>query len=697
MPMRILLRVLGPIALAVLIAPTSGAALFAPLAETPAAPVLLRESQPPMLGIAPLPELRAEGPVVGEPEKLSKALIPEVLTAASAAPGLPSVSLGDCGEIGDAGSEFAPTPMSGPGSCDGTIGGDDWSDVYSIYVEGPALLSAGVSITGASPVVLCVYHEFPDNYSETARCDEAIEGSPAHTATYVEAPGTWHIRLRNWYDEVAYHLEFDVRGWATPADCGNGDAPSTSTGALPLSVPSTCEASLDPGNDDADWYALHLDAGQSATVTVVPNEDLDADLCVFEAANLTRPVDCSILSVGDIDRVLLSPALGGDYVVEVVRWDGAGPYFISVNETIPQDDCGSGMDMGSRYRSQPIALPAACAGFLDAAAGDSWDLYRFTLAERGLRVHLTTSDPDAQVCLYDRFGTWPVRCAQSGADKGFAYLAHEAGLTWRIGVITDVAASYELSITQFVPLPQDDCGSGMDAPLWIRGVLLPPDAACAGVLFVDEGDWADVFVVPNLSASMVDVTLRSPVETFEACLYARDTPNSYRGSCREAQNGELHLGSMLSAPGEAVIIVEAVNLTGTMPYDLTVRISPPYSDCGTGGDAAASWESTPPTLSPPVIRCEGKLFVDRGDGHDDYLIRATEGQVILVAIEQVQGRTWACLDMPSGIGICSGPSGTLLDTPGVIALPVTETGDYTLSLTPWVDVPSTYMLSVVVQ
>lgn len=636
------------------------------------------------------------GPSFGHEEKLSTARMPTSRPFADNDPdpfaGIPFLDGGDCGTGGDAGWRHDPTPMDGPGSCEGRVGGHDWEDVYSIEVDGPRILGAGIAVTGPSVGYVCVYHNMSDFY-RTLRCDDGREGAPAHTATYVATPGTWHVLVES-SEELSYGLTVEIHGWETPGDCGDADAPDARDDGA-FSLAGACVASLDPETDRTDWYALHVGAGEAVTLTVAPNRGLDADVCVYDAAHL---VDCSIRPVGDVDRILLQPSEARDYLVKVYWWDGAGTYDVRAEPAALQDDCGSGADHGTRYVPAAIALPVACVASLDPNAGDSWDSFSMVLPDRGVRVRLDAPADGLVACLYESRSGWPVRCTsgQAGAST-FAYQANVPAASFVVAVFsrTGAAAAYPLFIDPFVPTPQDDCASGRDAGNFpSTAVPLPSDGACSGALLASEGDDSDgvTFAVPP---STVRASVRGTSAEFHACLHLPLGNGRSSTHCHYTESGEIDFDVQVRYAGNVTIHVES-RRSDDLAYEMEATVSAPYSDCGTGGDAHSRDEGTPPRLEPPVLRCEGKLFTRSYDLTDEYVIHAQAGQTIQVAVEVAEGLLWsACIEgnQTRACGLGTFPLGA----PAVIAIPVVETGDYVIALEGASFGAVTYRMSVLVQ
>lgn len=572
--------------------------------------------------------------------------------------GLPSgpASQDDCGTGTDAGyftnGTSNATPIAFPADCAGTLGQNpayDTNDIYQVDVPRWGTLEASLALPGASngtKLGFCV-GPLPFSYA-TDRCAYATPGAPARVAT-AQGPGPYFAWI---YDSgsspATYRLTLDLRDWTLGADCNGGDVGDTAADALLLQAPAACDAFLNPRDDPVDWYAIPVDGGHAVSLTMTPNAEADFDVCLY-ADPAGRPLDCSVLPMGQVDRVLLAPSQGGTYYLRVVQWDGAEGYTLSAQPAAAQDDCGVGGDGGSAYHAVALALPLACSGALDPAAGDHVDLFRVPLSQGGIRATLQGASAEGalRVCLYGPGESQPRVCGdETGvASVSVPYMSAQQG-DWLVGVwaLSPDAGAYTLDVAGFDPTPQDDCGSGVDAAdAHAQPAPLVAPFACGGTLRLSEGDTLDRYRAA-LPPSSVALTFGSASPALDLCVSTPDVSRCYAsdGGTVEIQLQALRAGNWTFS------IVSKGHEDAT--YSLGVALGPAYDDCGTGGDAAGTgWSgATGSPLATPAA-CHGRLYVDSGDAFDGYALHVAHDGGALVVTLRSSAPVYVCVQ-PVGPG-----------------------------------------------
>lgn len=246
-----------------------------------------------------------------------------------------------------------------------------------------------------------------------------------------------------------------------------GDGPGT---ALPVALDKSHDGLLEEP-DAEDWYALTAPGGAIVAVGFEAGPDsqelsvalLSADRDQLAAAYDITPGKSEAL------RYVLSASTGGDLLLQVT---GAGDYTFEVSAPL-QDDAASGGDAGDDY-SAAIKLGAETS--LEGLLGgdDISDWYSLDLAGGSvlaLRFAPEAQAEDLSVSLLDarRQEVWhewslpggvvgEVRYLLDASVRGVYYVAVEGG-----------PGPYALALTVAL---QDDAGSGMDAPAYLKDALL---------------------------------------------------------------------------------------------------------------------------------------------------------------------------------------------------------------------------------
>lgn len=612
-----------------------------------------------------------------------------------AAVGLPISAPGpedDCGTGGDVGGWEDPARLDLPAECEGEL--RDLEDEYVFRV--PALHTLVVRVELVSPpegasVYACIAEDTEDveRWYASARCVRATAEPALLTTALVEELDYSLFLYGSYGEDVGYAFSASSHGWVLGPDCGTEtDAPDAADGALAVALGGACGGFLNPADDLADVYHLALAPGEAALVRLAPNAEADFDLCVYDSPDLARPIGCSIHPSGLEDVVFVSPGVGGEFWIRVEWWDGAEAYDLAVLHAPPADDCGTGADGGSAWRSVPVAAPLACDGAVDRANGDRWDLYAFDVQQGGIRVSLHIPYGDAYLCIFAPGESWSTRCL-IGEDLSFAYMTAVHG-TWRVGVVHNGGAgSYHLTAATFEPAPQDDCGAGADAasgaPLGSPAV--GDELSCEGYLAQADGDWRDTYGV-DLPASALRLVAAVP-DGVRVCVWSSQT---YQ--CPDAVDGVVQMDvQVLEASSWSVSFWSSQGLAGGA-YSLHLEFAAPYDDCGTGADAGGLWPYDPAPLALPAVRCEGTLFGEDGDHSDQYLVSAAAGDELVVALEHDAEDFFAhvCVwPADRSVYTCSFFGGAF---PKTLVVPVDEPGDYVIEVGGAYSGETAYRLSV---
>lgn len=482
------------------------------------------------------------------------------------------------------------------------------------------------------------------------------------------------------WENASYRLLASAHEWQLTDDCDSG-MDSTDQAPIVLPLSGACEGSLNPATDVSDAYTLDLRAGEAATVTLQPNPEADFDVCAYDEAD--QVVACAQAPFGRPDPIYLSPSVAQRFTIRPYIWDGAENYTLTATPTAAQDDCGTLGDAGSPQRPLARPDPFTCSGGVDGTVGDAWDFYAITIPEgTGLRFSLNTTTGFAWACLYSPTDpVYYIRCAQPGET-----LAHLSRLseTWLLGVYSSAGASYELSAGSFEPSPQNDCASGGDAPgYYDPGLRVPiqPGTPCKGVVRGDEGELGDW-----LSIEVPDASMTIRIEATADLGYCVQIGSS--GWCnRTSERPEFTIQTLRSS-------VWNVSIGGdwetSISYTVNVTLSPPYDDCGTGGDAG-SWEyydRRPRSFTTPAD-CEGTLAIPSGDRSDAYAVPLQFGETLLIEFEGDTPHVEVCLYDSRGAGYCETepdyPGGpirldtTTLSLTGETVLIVVQMADYSIS------------------
>lgn len=466
--------------------------------------------------------------------------------------------------------------------------------------------------------------------SDTRHCATATAGQPARLAREVGDSGRSSIYVVTLEGSGTFRLHVAALAWDLAPDCGSGaDASGASADAMPLPVPHACEGSLNPKDDAHDWYALTLPSGSGASVSLAPNAHSDFDLCAYAAEDPSRALDCALRPQGLEDRTYLAGP--GTFLLDVHHWSGAGAYAVSVAAAPAQDDCGTGTDGGSRYRTLTLALPVACVGSLAPTLGDLWDLYAFNATGMGgIRVRMTPEGADHDVCLYPPGSNSPVQCSFPQGAGEVAYSATRAGV-WLVSVLgfSGEDGAYALSVEEFATAPQDDCGSARDAG---AGVTLPvaiaPTFSCQGVLSSADGDWADAYEFSMPPSNLTVVLHPDEPGAWGLCLVSFGIMDCAAPDA----DGAYRLGRETFGDGTYRVVAYRLDHPTNGAYALSLHAAPPKSDCGSGGDAS-TYPDMGAWLTLPQVRCEGTLHGKWRDTVDSFRFHVRPGESLLIEVD----------------------------------------------------------------
>lgn len=391
---------------------------------------------------------------------------------------------------------------------------------------------------------------------------------------------------------------------ASPTCEPSGDAGSGFESAQPLVWPTVCEGTIVIDEYlDSDWYALSVAAPTWLIVTLRVPEGADLGVCVFDE---TWRGDCSDFG-GSWDERVEYPADNGTWYVSVYSYANAS-YVLEVasgQPPAPEDDCGTGADASdSRGAPTDIAYPVDCGGRI---TDYDRDVYALTLpAGVSFETLLAPSAfGDFDICVFGPTGeVYDCSFADGpGLPERILTLTDEAGV-WTVVVDWWAGRGDYLLKAQGAtpPLPQDDCGLGIDAG-WRSSAptQIPFPVSCAGV--VADGDRFDWFSVDLADEDYFEAAfMPSPGTQLDLCIFH---PRGYVTDCvaRYDDAPATLLGG--GANGTWYVVAYAVGMRGAYALDLEPLARPTQDDCGSGGDAGDhADEARPVTLA---VSCAGLL------------------------------------------------------------------------------------------
>lgn len=314
----------------------------------------------------------------------------------------------------------------------------------------------------------------------------------------------------------------------------------------------------------------------------------------------------------------------------------------------PAFDCGTASDAGDT-REEAWPLTGGCDASLQTADDQDWysrAIQRDTFVRIAIRV-----DTGSRIafCLFHPNGTQLDCAVRSPGENVDAprFKIREAGLVHaRVAVDTGGApGAYYLSIILTGPYPDDDCGTGEDAPEDAAAAFpLVLSAFCSGAVRSGTGEDAIDWYVGDVPAGhrlVGDLVPRS--STLRLCLVRDGTGERV---CESASPFARYPDVFAREISGGRWRMEVSG--GFALYNLTLRVEPPpaQDDCAGGKDAGDHLGGAVAVGLPAA--CAGWFPGGVGDEYDTYIVEGTEGDALrLQASRAYDAPLHVCIVAPS--------------------------------------------------
>lgn len=558
------------------------------------------------------------------------ALVLAILMAApfvQALPVTPADLQNDCGSGADAGDSLdAALAIALPAVCVASLAHDDARDVFAFDAVKDQRVDYKLEMDNRASALSRAVLSLTLLQSDLKLCFVAPSGAtdcPApHLADYgfsfrAGETGRYHARVdAAGAKRFEYRLEVAAAGPPMHDDCATGqDAGETSASALRITAPAACDGvAFGSYRDFADWFVLHVPAGQRVALTGASDAPYGGTLCLGPASGqrCTR-------QTGTISLVGYALAAGDWYVGLPNAYNAAYRFTVTVEPIPPADDCGTGGDAGGDHAAAAlVALPVACRGVLQDLAADGEDWFAFAAAEGQVLSARMTPDAVTDLCLHRPDGTLHECRTSSSLASHALFLPLDQTGDWRLQLkLRAPYGEYALTASLATPTPgaQDDCGTGTDAPDARQHalVLAAPVAGCLGAADGASLDLEDWYAVDVAAGQPLHV-LVAPEEgsNVDTCLFAPGA--SAPTECRTTGGAFPEEFERVSGV-DGSWRIRVTHRSGPGAYALSLDLEGVQDDCGSGRDAGAD-AATAVALATPTVRCEAAfppLLFDRED------------------------------------------------------------------------------------
>lgn len=548
----------------------------------------------------------------------------------------------DCGTRTDAGNTFsAAMSRALPSDCRGGFPKDtgDSEDWYSFDVSTGETIAASLSMAGDADFDLCLYT--PDNTLAkcSARAGSGFSEAIEHT---LAAAGKWRLRaFARGGTGTTYFLHFN--SFIPQNDCGTSwDAGNHRLAAIAVIPPKSCDGSFPIGTAESeDWYVLDVASGEGIQVHVTPQAGRDVDLCIYGPDG--AEIQCSRTRGGSSEALAPTATSTGSWYVRLIAVTGRGNYTMGITLLPAQDDCGTGTDAGASHSfATHIGTPAACSGAFPTTGFDWEDWYKFPVSSNTAIVATLTPqvDADFDLCLHKPNGE-EVQCSRFHRDATESVSATATlGGEWRLRVQVRSSmgeGTYSLSVT--ITAPHNDCLTGTDAGGSFSQAtpINPPVTNCLGGIASSSGDKEDWYKFSVPAYGLVHASLQPATTNLDLCLYRPDNSLASCGSL-PGTSKETVSGAPIATTGEWRLRV--YNNPSGGDYTLSVALTAPEDDCGTGGDAGSS-SSYAASLATPA-QCSAEFRSP--DTEDWYGVLGEAGKALNIVMTPNAGADYdVCL------------------------------------------------------
>lgn len=395
-------------------------------------------------------------------------------------------------------TEIQPGPRSGLIAC---TGDSDW---FAFDAETDDEVTVFIDYASADgDLELVVYGT--DGESEIAR--SATPGDDSQLINFVaEETGTFYALVTNAGDgEVGYDMSLAVEGDIIdpPRECEDDEFEPNNTleDAALLELDTTYEELISCDDDD-DWYAIELTAGQLVDVTVNgPGPDIDVRLTDSEGTI----IDTSAAG-GTNELVSVTAPEDGTYYVQVYMFttDGVGTYTIGVDLVEPPE-CDDAFEPNNSADEAQDVADAEVAGVACVDDPD-WFLVEITNPGSVIAANLSVDDRfgEASVTLVAPDGETELGTYSTEAFGSLRGLADAAGTHYlRVDMVLGTSTTYDLDWEVLTPPdcedanePNDDTGSATP--------LLDADSI-DGVACVGEADYFEIVIEEPITGVQLEL------------------------------------------------------------------------------------------------------------------------------------------------------------------------------------------------
>ena len=308
---------------------------------------------------------------------------------------------------------------------------EDW---YALSVQAGQIVTIRLIMPTNASFSLAFYAPGQSSSSGSA----TSEGQARVLRYAVSLTGTWYIRVARSSGEGSYQLIISVEN---QNDAGSGrDAGNERLAGLPVSPGTFSGYLLD--DDDEDWYAVNVSAGQIVTAQLTAEQGLGARLSLRDPSGSAQG---NVQTSGNTQSVSFAAHGTGLWYVRIARERSQGTYTVALSVQ-DQNDGGAGHDAGSSPDSAVPIGAGAYSGYLQD--NDDVDWYAFSVtAGQTISVQLSMPpDSSLLLALKNPVGETKGDVQRDGMTRLVTFTADATGL-WYVRVEREHGqGTYQLAV-----------------------------------------------------------------------------------------------------------------------------------------------------------------------------------------------------------------------------------------------------------